>query len=158
MPAHRCQEHGRSRPLQIKIILLNRSTVWRNKCWKCAERRMSVKTSRGRSDGRWPTRDTCFQLQSCNVSAFDRIPRDFFHSRAAKEDFKWLVYLLCLHHSNNVLCLSFCPKLSDVLVNSKSISFKYDYKAACFVLPPWVLLSGSCPVLSVAAKNCPPPV
>lgn len=56
-----------------------------------------------------------------------------FHSRAAKEDFKWLVYLLCLHHSNNVL--SFCPKLSDVLVNSKSISFKYDYKAACFARP-----------------------
>lgn len=53
---------------------------------------------------------------------------------------------LCLHHSNKVNCILFCPKLSAVLVNIKAPSFKYDGKAAYFMLPElfWLVPGRSC--------------
>lgn len=73
----------------------------------------------------------------------------WFSELCFKRGFLMVSYLngfLCLHHSNKVNCILFCPKLSAVLVNIKALSFKYDGKAAYFMLPElfWLVPGRSC--------------
>lgn len=95
------------------------------KALNCVKKQMLEVTSwtrGGRSDGQPQTPAFSFRATAPPPRLSPQLD---FHSHALSG----LFVFGCLHHGNNVL--SFCPKLSDILVN-KSFSFKYDCQAACF--------------------------